>query len=57
MSKIIEVSIDVNTREAEDVNDFTTEERNFNIPTVIKPISTVLCMRRVNYIGILTLAR
>ena len=46
MSKIIEVSMDVNTREAEEVNDFTTEERNFKIPTVINPINTVLCIRR-----------
>lgn len=41
-SKRIEERIEVITREAEDVNDFTTDDRYFNIPTVISPISTVL---------------
>lgn len=33
---------EVMTREAEEVNDLTTDDRNFRIPTVIKPIITVL---------------
>lgn len=40
--KIAEVRRDVMTSEAEEVNDFTTEDKNFRIPTVINPIITVL---------------
>ena len=34
--------MDVSTREAEDVNDFTTLESTFRIPTVTNPITMVL---------------
>lgn len=37
-----EVNMDVITKDADEVNDLTTEERNFRMPTVIKPIITVL---------------
>ena len=34
--------MEVMTREAEEVNDFTTDDKYFNIPTVKRPIITVL---------------
>lgn len=34
--------MDVSTREAEEVNDFTTLESTFRIPTVTNPITMVL---------------
>ena len=38
----MEERIEVMTREAEEVNDFTTYDKYFNIPTVKRPIITVL---------------
>ena len=40
--KMIDDSIDVITSDADDVNDFTTVDMYFRIPTVTKPIATVL---------------
>ena len=42
MLKMAEVNKDVITKDADEVNDLTTEDRNFRIPTVINPIITVL---------------
>lgn len=39
---MIDDSIDVITSDADDVNDFTTVDMYFRIPTVTKPIATVL---------------
>ena len=40
--KMIDDSSDVITSDADDVNDFTTVDMYFRIPTVTKPIATVL---------------
>ena len=34
--------MEVRTSDAEEVNDFTTEDNTFNIPTVTRPITIVL---------------
>ena len=45
---MIDESSDVMTREAEEVNDFTTDDKYFSIPTVINPIKTVLYHNQSN---------
>lgn len=52
-----EERMDVMTSDADDVKDFTTEDRYFRMPTVISPISTVLLLTTTTLAHFATVSR